>query len=298
MFRPSFFLFAPLTVAALGACSMEIRDRRLEAADLGGADPGARACGSFYRFPTLGGLADVFYDTDCLRRRGAIQREEGRPSLETVLSHYQIVEDDMVDFTAPGLCSWFTDTARLSRSEANLLAPLGCLDLNAVDGIKKRAYKWSRSVVSAGGKTYLGRNHGHRDALRHAFGSAQLARRFSPAWALALTAAHEARPLNQDQATVEAMDLYNDTVGIELVLTYPDLRDRALETMLEKLLQDGRLIVHDAQGRLAWSDQVRAAVPDQPDRVAHGDPVKLQQKGKIPLPTLPISPKRERQRQR
>lgn len=254
-------------------------------------------CIDAYRNPQLGQLPQVFYRLDCLKERKAIGDPSFRPAIEDVLHNYQIQEDAMADFDAPSWCS-LAGQQRLTKTEVELLSKLPCwkffLDnsgppaltdmLNAND----LARKWSKKAVPAGGDSYLGRGHGHRDALRHALWAALIAREFGPAWSHAFTAAHEAAWVNRvrEQSTIEAMDLYNNTIGVELILNAPHVTDRDLQDQLKTALEKGQLVVHNERGELAWSDDVPVADPADSSQVAHGDPVKLTLPDRIPLPDI------------
>lgn len=99
------------------------------------------------------------------------------------------------------------------------------------------------------------RNDGHNDAFRHAYWSATLTREFGANWTREFTTAHEARPGNPGMR--EAMDLYNNEVGRRIATDNPNANPVELARLVNQAVTDGRLVVVDQNGRLAWSNTVR-----------------------------------------
>jgi hypothetical protein len=97
-------------------------------------------------------------------------------------------------------------------------------------------------------------NDGHRDAFRHAYWNTLLSKEFGEDWARAFATAHEGRPGNQ--ANREAMDLYNNQVGRSIALAHPYASKDELAELVSGALKQGKLVLMDRQGNLAWSDQV------------------------------------------
>ncbi|WDS34958.1 XVIPCD domain-containing protein [Pseudoxanthomonas sp.] len=97
-------------------------------------------------------------------------------------------------------------------------------------------------------------NDGHRDAYRHAYWNALLGKEFGDDWATAFATAHEGRPGNP--ANREAMDLYNNQIGRAIAIANPHASKEELATLVGGALQEGRLVLMDSKGQLAWSDQV------------------------------------------
>ena len=81
-----------------------------------------------------------------------------------------------------------------------------------------------------------------------------MTRELGEEFAQAFTSAHEGVPGNP--ADKEAMDLYNNEVGRNIAVRHPDANNEQLAVLVMEALNDGRLIVIDGNGRLAWSDQV------------------------------------------
>lgn len=98
-------------------------------------------------------------------------------------------------------------------------------------------------------------NDGHRDAFRHAYWSARLAQEFGADWARAFTTAHEGLPGNV--ANREAMDLYNNAIGIDIAMRNPGVSAEKLAELVGTAVGQGRMVVMDGGGAMAWSDQVR-----------------------------------------
>lgn len=97
-------------------------------------------------------------------------------------------------------------------------------------------------------------NDGHNDAMRHALGSALLAAEFGPEWAQQFTTAHEG--VNSGSSTREAMDLYNNRVGIQIAIENPGATRERLATLVEQGVRNGRMVVIGSNGHLRWSNQV------------------------------------------
>jgi RHS repeat-associated protein len=93
---------------------------------------------------------------------------------------------------------------------------------------------------------------GHADAFKHAYGAALLSLKFGEDWARRYTTAHEMLPGNE--AAREAMDLYNNSIGLDIARTNPSLDE--LPTAVDSALTKGELLVIDLSGGLTYSDQV------------------------------------------
>ncbi len=117
-------------------------------------------------------------------------------------------------------------------------------------------------------------NDGHLDAFRHTYWAARLTREYGADWARGYLAAHEADPTNE--ARREAMDGYNNELGVQLALDNPNATPAELERLAREAVSEGRTVVIDGGGNLAWSDQVPVG--------GHGAPPRVQAPGVIPVP--------------
>jgi hypothetical protein len=115
---------------------------------------------------------------------------------------------------------------------------------------------------------------GHMDAFRHALWNARLTSEFGASWTKQFTTAHEGS--NVGSSTREAMDLYNNEVGRKIATDNPKASAKELEALVKQALDDGKLVVIDRNGHLAWSNTV--ALND------HGLSVKLDGQPVIPTP--------------
>lgn len=97
-------------------------------------------------------------------------------------------------------------------------------------------------------------NDGHNDAFRHAYWNARMTAEFGEAWTKAFTTAHEGN--NPGSSTREAMDLYNNEVGRAIAVANPNASPSQLADAVKQALDEGRLVVIDRSGRLAWSNTV------------------------------------------
>lgn len=98
-------------------------------------------------------------------------------------------------------------------------------------------------------------NDGHRDAFRHAYWSARLAQQYGPEWARAFTTAHEGAPGNP--ANREAMDLYNNAIGIKIGADNPKASPEQIAALVQEAVASGKTVVMNSAGQLEWSDRVR-----------------------------------------
>lgn len=95
---------------------------------------------------------------------------------------------------------------------------------------------------------------GHRDAFRHTYWNARLAQEFGRDWAHAFTTAHEGLPNNP--AHREAMDLYNNALGIGIGAANPKATPEELSRLVLEAVAQGKTVVIDSGGQLQWSDRV------------------------------------------
>lgn len=192
-------------------------------------------------------------------------------------------DDSMQDWTPKvfGLIplGLFVDSTRLTATEGRLLDNLardrGLRGLETFRDIKDEAFAVSEqrvpttTTIPPGVEAQIAAlppeqqdvaralyptNDGHTDAFRHAYWSARLTAEFGVGWAEQFTVAHEGVPGNP--GIREAMDLYNNEVGRDIAVANPDASPAELADLIEQALNDGRLVVIDQSGHLAWSNAV------------------------------------------
>jgi len=212
-----------------------------------------------------------------------------RPDLNDVLHDYQASDDKMKNWrpSAWGVIPIpFQDSVKLTRTEGSLLDNLtqdrGLVGLSDFKDIRDDAFSETRSRYPepssipgyVGNKNAWVNNDGHRDAFRHAYWNARLTKDFGETWAQAFTTAHEGVPGNP--GTREAMDLYNNEVGRKIAVENPHASDKQLAELVQKAVSDGKMVVVDGAGNLAWSDQVaygqHGVATDRPAPAAIGIP--------------------------
>lgn len=206
-----------------------------------------------------------------LARQHAARRTLARLTPDEILEQYQVDEDKVEDWSPkawgavpiPGAPS-----RKLTVTEGKLLDELtwgrGLVGLSTFKGIAENAFARSEkefpdpssvpSWVPAGRESEWKGNDGHRDAFRHCFWNARLTKEFGLNWTQQFTTAHEALPGNT--ASREAMDLYNNEVGRKIATDNPKASVDELAKLVRKAVDDGKLIVVDRAGKLAWSNTV------------------------------------------
>jgi hypothetical protein len=186
-----------------------------------------------------------------------------RPDLDTLRRQHQVADDAMTTFTPRFLGFALAEGRRMTATEAEMLGRLGLPQLNTFRNISEDALAEARAqfppspppghVPEARAREWTGTD-GHLDAFRHAYWSARLTHAFGEDWARAFTTAHEAVPGNRP--TPEAMDLYNNSVGVRIAREHPGASPAQLATLVADAVRDGRMVVVDRHGRLEWSDRV------------------------------------------
>lgn len=186
-----------------------------------------------------------------------------RPDLDTIRTRFQVDDDTMTTFTPKFLGFALADGRRMTATEADLLERLSLPRLNGFRNISEDALAEARNrfppsappahVPESRVREWMGTD-GHQDAFRHAYWSARLTHAFGEDWARAFTTAHEAVPGNRP--TPEAMDLYNNSVGIRIALEHPDASAARLATLVSNAVRNGDMVVVDRHGTLEWSDRV------------------------------------------
>jgi len=99
-------------------------------------------------------------------------------------------------------------------------------------------------------------NNGHRDAFRHAYWNALLVQEFGEQWTEQYTTAHEAFPDPPNPPSMEAMDLYNNEVGRQIVMENPDANRKELADLIFQAVERGDMVVVNSEGELARSNEV------------------------------------------
>jgi hypothetical protein len=204
-------------------------------------------------------------------QRFARSRTLARLTPDEIFEQYQ-VDEDAVEEWSPNL--WGSvpipgaPSRELTVTEGKLLDELtwgrGLAGLSTFKDIADNAFSRAESefpspspipswVPTDREREWLG-NDGHRDAFRHCFWNARLTKEFGFNWTKQFTTAHEALPGNT--ASREAMDLYNNEVGRKIATDNPKASVDELAKLVRKAVEDGKLIVVDRAGKLAWSNAV------------------------------------------
>lgn len=185
-------------------------------------------------------------------QRYARRRVLARLTPQEILEQYQVHEDTVEEWSPkawgvipiPGAGS-----RMLTSTEGALLDSLtvsrGLVGLSAfrdiaedASGRARREYPHSTappSYVPADRKEEWRNNDGHRDAFRHCFWNSRLTKEF---------------------AARESMDLFNNERGRQIARDNPDATVDELATLVKAAVTDGRLVVVDQAGNLAWSNAV------------------------------------------
>jgi hypothetical protein len=191
--------------------------------------------------------------------------EPQRRPTEEILTEYQVVEEEMVEWHPKAGPFTFIElpfyAQTLTETEASLLDRLGqregMLGLYDFKGIRDQAYDTADDFFpreDAQGNRVLGAEDGHNDAFRHACWNAMMTSRFGEDFAVSFGTAHEARPGNQ--ASREAMDLFNNALGRRIATQNPDASEAELAELIFDAIENGEAMVIDGSGNLAYSDQV------------------------------------------
>ncbi len=202
----------------------------------------------------------------------------GKLGLDFIRANYQVQGDTT---TMWGPKAWglipipFMDERELTQTEADMLdrlsASRGLLGLDRFKDIRDLAFDVSEERYPAPSvpppnapidnpqtpqNEYAAwiLNDGQRDAFRHAYWNALLTSEFGEEWTGQYAIAHEALPGNP--ATREAMDLYNNEVGRQIAAHNPGASDERLAELIQQAADDGDLVVIDANGNLARSNDV------------------------------------------
>jgi hypothetical protein len=193
-----------------------------------------------------------------------------RPDLGTVRAQYQVPDDEVITYRPRAFGAVdvpFTDGRQMTKTEGELLDGLtlrrGMLGLSefkdiAGDAFARGTERYPDNPVPEGiSKDQVAEwqgNDGHRDAFRHAYWSARLTQEYGADWARAFTTAHEGLPGNV--ANREAMDLFNNSVGIQIGAANPNATPEQLATLIQDAVARGQTVVINRSGDLEWSDRV------------------------------------------
>ncbi|MFB4300791.1 hypothetical protein [Actinomadura sp. NTSP31] len=184
---------------------------------------------------------------------------EGRRSLADIMKLYQVEKDPQGMTEYPdGWLEWVAkrfghDPQTVTMSEKEMLD-----DLFHKEGMKGLSeFQHDRSSATEGPPKWLpeGRFDGHGDAWRHAYWNALMTRDFGEEWTRKFAVSHERTSLH-NPGPREAMDLYNNEVGRQIALRYPDATDEELAAHIREAVDGGRMVVVGPDGQLNWSDRV------------------------------------------
>ncbi|MEY7970545.1 hypothetical protein AB8O38_00945 [Saccharomonospora xinjiangensis] len=205
-------------------------------------------------------LANKISDAGATTLAKAAEAGEERVRLDQILKNYQVSPDP------DGTVNFFGQT--VTKSEADLLDDLGLLGIKDMYDMRNKAF-------GTADDRFPGQdgNDSHRDAFRHAYWNALMTQKFGEEWAQKYGTAHERLPGNP--ADREAMDLYNNEVGRKIAAANPDASPEELANLVEKAVQDGRTVVIDKNGELAYSNDVAGGQTGRAD-----DPAPEQEGGK------------------
>jgi hypothetical protein len=193
-----------------------------------------------------------------------------RPDLGTVRAQYQVPDDEVITYRPRAFGAVdvpFTSGRQMTKTEGELLDGLtlrrGMLGLSefkdiAGDAFARGTERYPDNPVPEGiskdqAAEWQG-NDGHRDAFRHTYWSARLTQEYGADWARAFTTAHEGLPGNV--ANREAMDLYNNSIGIQIGAANPKATPEELANLVQNAVTQGKSVVINGSGDLAWSDRV------------------------------------------
>lgn len=193
-----------------------------------------------------------------------------RPGAGT-LGLYQVEDDPDTRMYPDGPTGWLAEKfgkepRELTASEAAILDELSLAELQKFEELHDEAFR-----VADAQYTSPDQNDDQNDAFRHAYWNARLTQEFGEDWAQRYATAHETPPGNP--AAREGMDLYNNEVGRAVAMAHPDATPEELARHIREAVDSGRTVVIDADGNLAYSDQVRPEETGEPsDETLPGHP--------------------------
>lgn len=218
----------------------------------GDLDAGARSAASVLDEDPDDDVAAVVVGLAMAAAAAAVGAGAGRPSLDDILRRYQTAIDPegVVEWPRHWPATWLTDQRQtVTETEADMLDDLGLLAVQDFKGIYDDSFGTADDRYPS-----EDRNDDHNDAFRHTYWNALMARRFGQYWAESYGTAHEG--LEGNAAVREAMDLYNNEVGRRIAEANPDADEDELADLVQQAVEDGEVLVIDANGNLAWSDHV------------------------------------------
>lgn len=184
--------------------------------------------------------------------------EDGDDRLAEILREYQVGEDPggthEIDFPA-----WVDKIAgkeipnqELTATEIRMLltSPTKVKD---VFDIKERAS--AEAVNRFPPPDGVREIDNQTDAFRHAYANALMTQKFGEEWTRKFATAHEGRENNY--ASSEAMDLYNNEIGRQIAVQNPNASPEELADLVQQAVNDGDTVVirPDGQG-LQWSNSI------------------------------------------
>lgn len=195
-----------------------------------------------------------------------------RLDLDQIRSTFQVQDDQMIQYhprLAGKLDIPFSPSIQVTATEGKLMDEMtwsrglqGLFELKSTQDLafSESGHRFPKQPVPDNVPDDRAKewqlNDGHRDAFRHAYWNALLVKEFGNDWAEALATAHEGMPGNP--ANREAMDLYNNKIGRGIAAANPNASKEQLAQLVGDALKEGKLILMDRNGALAWSDQVQA----------------------------------------
>jgi hypothetical protein len=211
-----------------------------------------------------------------------VQRCEDRPSLTDIKKRYVVapvdrgylalaasiftgnaISDKEVELVGLSKYAKMKELARLAFSTASERYPGKSpmhVDFSGAEDKEKAVIAWVN-------------NDGHRDAFRHMYWNALMAKHFDQKFASDYGTAHETGVGNQKNRMV--MDLYNNEAGRSIAARHPNATDEELADLVQAAVSRGDAIVLNSEGEPAWSDQVRllehgaardTPIPDEPNK--------------------------------
>jgi hypothetical protein len=207
----------------------------------------------------------------------------GRTDPAQIERDYQVQTEEMIEYSAKAF-GWISlgglgGTQNVTATEGKLLDQLtrdrGLLGLKGFDDMRTEVFDTSEARVPLAtsipphaeaqiaqlppeqqqqARDAYPTNDGHTDAFRHAYWNARMTSEYGAEWTQQFATAHEGAPGNP--AVREAMDLYNNEVGRQIAAENPGASPEELADATLEALNDGRLVVVDRSGHLAYSNEV------------------------------------------
>jgi hypothetical protein len=180
---------------------------------------------------------------------GPVPLEDRKPTGE-ILDEYQVSDAKLIEWEPGWPLSMATEPVSITEREGEMLDDLSLGEKSDFSDIKEDAFAAADERYSS-----PDRNDDHNDAFRHAYWNALMASRFGGDWAEDYGTAHEQRPGNE--ASREAMDLYNNEVGRRIASENPDASSEELANLVEQAVRNGEMVVVGPDGEsLVYSDQI------------------------------------------